>query len=121
MPKYITNEGCIMCGAIETDEHFLRFCPVKRSIWDTLAQRCLAQLSLLSFDQTYRPLQATAKILPNWKIDLLHVIAYGVLSLGRLYWKSIFEDTPFWPNEAAAIATVLLRWIHNENLYSQEI
>ncbi|KAG1152004.1 hypothetical protein G6F37_000693 [Rhizopus arrhizus] len=41
MPKYITDEGCIMCGAIETDEHFLWFCLVKRPIWDTLAQRFL--------------------------------------------------------------------------------
>jgi hypothetical protein len=45
-----------MCGAIETDEHFLWSCLVKRPIWDTLAQRFLVQSSLLSFDQINRPL-----------------------------------------------------------------
>ncbi|KAG1578780.1 hypothetical protein G6F48_011664 [Rhizopus delemar] len=118
MPRYITDEGCMMCGAIEIDEHFLWFCPSKRPIWDTLAQRFLEQLLKLSFDQINQPYQTTAKTLSHWKIDTFHVIACGVLSLWRLHWKYIFEDTPFWPNEAAAIATALLRRIHNENSHS---
>ncbi|KAG0857857.1 hypothetical protein G6F26_001914 [Rhizopus arrhizus] len=98
MPRYITDEGCVMCGA----------------------QRFLNQPSLLSFDQINRPLQTTAKTLSHWKLDTFHVIACGVLSLWRLHWKYIFEDTPFWPNEATARATALLRRIRSENLRRQE-
>ncbi|KAG0847613.1 hypothetical protein G6F17_012372 [Rhizopus arrhizus] len=121
MPRYISDEGCVMCGAIETDEHFLWSCPVKRPIWVTLAQRFLDQPSLLSFDQINRPLQTTVKTLSHWKLDTCHVIACGVLSLWRLHWKYIFEETPFWPNEATARATALLRQIHSENLHRQEM
>ncbi|KAG1441852.1 hypothetical protein G6F56_011306 [Rhizopus delemar] len=32
MPTAITDDMCIFCGAIETDEHFLRSCPIKRPI-----------------------------------------------------------------------------------------
>ncbi|KAG1441196.1 hypothetical protein G6F46_013475 [Rhizopus delemar] len=65
MPRYIIDEGCMMCGAIETDEHFLWSCPVKRPIWDTLAQRFLEQPSILSFDQINRPFQTTVKTLSH--------------------------------------------------------
>ncbi|KAG1144365.1 hypothetical protein G6F37_007373 [Rhizopus arrhizus] len=36
----------------------------------------------------------------------------GVLCLWRTHWKHIFDGTTFWPNEAAARATVVLRRIH---------
>lgn len=56
MPSYITDEGYMMSGAIETDEYFLWPCPAKWPIWDTLPQQFLVQSLLLSFDQIYRPL-----------------------------------------------------------------
>jgi hypothetical protein len=95
--------------------------PIKQPVWDTLVQRFLVQISLLSFDQINRPVQITIKTLSHWNLDTFHVIACGVLSLWRLHWKYIFEDTPFWSNEATARATALLRRIHNENLHRQEM
>lgn len=32
MPGHITDEECVMCGAIEIDEHFLWSCSIKRPI-----------------------------------------------------------------------------------------
>lgn len=37
MLKYITDEGCMLCGTIETAERFLLPCSVKRLTWPTLA------------------------------------------------------------------------------------
>jgi hypothetical protein len=54
-----------MCGAIGTDEHFLWSCPIKQPVWDTLAQRFLVQLLLLSFDQINRSVQITIKTPPH--------------------------------------------------------
>ena len=65
MPKHITDEGCMMRGTIETYEHFLWSCPIKRPIWETLAQQFLVQPSLLSFDQTNRPFQISIKTLSH--------------------------------------------------------
>ena len=81
MPKYITDEGCLMRGAIETDEHFLWSCPIKIPIWDTLTQGFLVQPSLLSFDKINQPAQITTKTLSYWKLDGFHVGACWVLSL----------------------------------------
>lgn len=120
MPSYIADERCMICSTIETDQHFLWPCLVKRPTWNTLARWFLVRPLLLSFDQIYRPLQTTTKILSHWKLDTFHVIACEDLSLWRLHWKYSFE-TSFWPNEAKARTTVLLRWIHDENIQRQEM
>jgi hypothetical protein len=53
-------------------------------------------------------------------IQLLLVITCGVLCLWRTHWKHVFDGSLFWPNEAAARATMLLRRMHQENLYKKE-
>ncbi|KAG0739315.1 hypothetical protein G6F60_011755 [Rhizopus arrhizus] len=54
------------------------------------------------------------------RIDNLSVIACTVLSLWQLHWKHVFDDAPFWPDQVAARATLLIRRIHAENRHAQE-
>ncbi|KAG1148228.1 hypothetical protein G6F37_003547 [Rhizopus arrhizus] len=39
--------------------------------------------------------------------------------LWQAHWKHIFDDKPFWPDEAAARATQMLRRMHAENKLAQ--
>ncbi|KAG0740168.1 hypothetical protein G6F57_005468 [Rhizopus arrhizus] len=49
-----------------------------------------------------------------------YLVVCGVLCLWRTHWKHLFDGTTFWPNEAAARATIVLRRIHLENLYQKK-
>ncbi|KAG0865214.1 hypothetical protein G6F15_012933 [Rhizopus arrhizus] len=120
MPNTITDERCMLCGAIESDEHFFWSCPLKQPMWDTLSTRFLEQTPRLTFEEISRPHAISAIVRPHWQLDSFQVIACGVLCLWRTHWKHIFDGSPFWPNEAAARATMLLRRMHQENLYQKE-
>ncbi|KAG1556806.1 hypothetical protein G6F50_012682 [Rhizopus delemar] len=121
MPNTITDELCMLCGAIESDEHFLWSCPFKQPMWDTLLTRFFDQNSRLTFDEISRPNPISATVRAHWHLDSFQVVACGVLCLWRNHWKHVFDGSPFWPNEAAARATILLRRIHQESLYQEKI
>jgi hypothetical protein len=120
MSNAITDERCMLCGAIESDEHFLWYCPLKQDMCDTLLTRFFDQTSRLTFDEISRPHPISATVRPHWQLDFFQVVAYGILCLCISHLKHVFNGSPFWPNEVAARATILLRRIHQENLYQEK-
>ncbi|KAI8141365.1 hypothetical protein BJV82DRAFT_498036, partial [Fennellomyces sp. T-0311] len=48
--QFALGGWCPICGEVETDRHFVWDCPVKPTVWCTMASRFLAQPSLLSYD-----------------------------------------------------------------------
>ncbi|KAG1051011.1 hypothetical protein G6F43_006761 [Rhizopus delemar] len=117
MPNTITDERCMLCGAIKSDEHFLWAYPRKQPMWDTLLTRFFDQNARLTFDEIFRPHPISVTMRLHWQLDSFQVAACGVLCLWRLHWKHAFDGSPFWPNEAAARATIFLCRIHQESLY----
>src|SRR6478735_6417818 len=88
---------------------------------DTLLTHFFDQTSHLTFDDISRPHPIPVTVRPHWHLDSFQVVAGGVLCLWRTHWKHVFDGTPFWPNEAAARATIVLRRIHQENLYQKNL
>ncbi|KAG1546735.1 hypothetical protein G6F49_010411 [Rhizopus delemar] len=102
MPNTITDELCMLCDAIESDEHFLWSCPFKQPMWDTLLPRFFDQNSRLTFDEISRPNPISATVRAHWHLDSFQVVACGVLCLWRNHWKHVFDGSPFWPNECTS-------------------
>jgi hypothetical protein len=66
MPNAITDERCMLCGAMESDEHFFWSCPLKQPMWDTLSTLFLDQTTHLTFDEISRPHAISAIVRPHW-------------------------------------------------------
>ncbi|KAG1036368.1 hypothetical protein G6F25_008065 [Rhizopus arrhizus] len=85
MPNTIVDERRMLCGAIESDEHFFWSCPLKQPMWDTLSTRFLDQTPRLTFDEISRPHAISAIMRPHWQLDYFQLIACGVLCLWRTH------------------------------------
>ncbi|KAG0755163.1 hypothetical protein G6F57_011589 [Rhizopus arrhizus] len=120
IPDKFTDPLCIHCGGNDNDEHFLWQCPAKRTIWTTIASRFLQDPDSLRYDHLTLAGSTSLSLKEGLRIDNLSVIACTVLSLWQLHWKHVFDDAPFWPDQVAARATLLIRRIHAENRHAQE-
>ncbi|EIE88394.1 hypothetical protein RO3G_13105 [Rhizopus delemar RA 99-880] len=65
MSNAITDERCMLCDAIESDEHFLWSCPLKQPMWDTLLTSFFDQTSHLTFHEISRPQPISATVRPH--------------------------------------------------------
>ncbi|KAG1136076.1 hypothetical protein G6F37_012404 [Rhizopus arrhizus] len=121
IPSRIPNPCCPLCGDDETDEHFLWSCPDKRPIWSTLASRFLVDPNCLQFSHVSQLPPIELAILPNFHFDGFIFIACTVIAIWQIHWKYVFHSPEFWPDEAAARATLLLRRLDRENAYQQQM
>ena len=49
------------------------------------------------------------------KFDGLTFVACAIMAIWKIHWRQTFDPEDFWPLEAAAHATALLRRIHDAN------
>jgi hypothetical protein len=55
MSAKFSDPSCIYCGGIDTEEHFIRSCPLRKEIWQTIINRFLINHSTLTFATIARP------------------------------------------------------------------
>ncbi|KAG1409099.1 hypothetical protein G6F60_000939 [Rhizopus arrhizus] len=121
IPSRFPDPCCPLCGDDETDEHFLWSCPDKQPIWSTLASRFLVDPNCLQFSHVSQLPPTELAILPNFHFDGFTFIACTVLAIWQIHWKYVFHAPEFWPDEAAARATLPLRRLDRENAYQQQM
>ncbi|KAG0777095.1 hypothetical protein G6F16_012438 [Rhizopus arrhizus] len=120
IPSKFPNPDCQLCGGVENDEHFFWSCPVKRPIWSTLTSRFLTQPDALQYEHISQPAPRNIKVLPSLHFDSFTFVACAIIGIWRVHWKHVFDDTDFWPDEAAAVATAHLRRINREHSYKKK-
>ncbi|KAG1136066.1 hypothetical protein G6F37_012764 [Rhizopus arrhizus] len=59
------------------------------------------------------------QLLSGLNLSPFDLIECAILALWQAHWKHIFDDKPFWPDEAAARATQMLRRMHAKNKLAQ--
>ncbi|EIE89230.1 hypothetical protein RO3G_13941 [Rhizopus delemar RA 99-880] len=94
MSNYIIDEGCMLCGAIKTNKHFLWFCPINRPMWNILTHQFFKQPLLLSFEQISWLPQIITRTLLVWKFGL-SILAFLAKesSSSKSQWKlQTFDD-----------------------------
>ncbi|KAG1437702.1 hypothetical protein G6F56_012978 [Rhizopus delemar] len=115
MPAQFVDPSCVYCGDLDTEEHFVWACPVRKEIWQTIANRFFTDPSMLTFAHIACPTPSGPSVIPLLSLNSLDIIACTVLSIWQFHWKIIFDNRPFWPQEVAANATRLIRKLHKEN------
>jgi hypothetical protein len=114
IPNRFPDPSCVYCGGVNSEEHFVRPCPFKHEIWQTISSRFFvdpAKLTLASFNFLL-PLALKSLLC----VTYLNIIASVLLSLWQLHWRFIFEEHQFWPQKVVARATRQIFKIYKENI-----
>lgn len=84
-----------------------------------MASRFLRDPPSLQYDHLLMNGLRKPQLLFDLKLSPFDLIGCAILALWQAHWKHIFDDKPFWPDEAAARATQMLRRMHAENKLAQ--
>ncbi|KAL4211745.1 hypothetical protein AB4K20DRAFT_1800224 [Rhizopus microsporus] len=109
------GSGCVYCDGIDSEEHFVWFCPFKHEIWQTIASRFFLDPDRLTFSLIQLPSSSGIEVASSLSVTYLDIIASVLLSLWQLHWKFIFKEHQFWTQEVVASATRYILKIHKEN------
>ena len=99
------DPGCVYCGGVDSEEHFVRSCPFKHKMWQTISFRFFIYSAKLTYNLIQHPFPFNIKVAPSLSVTHLDITASVLHSLWQLYWKFIFEGHQFWSQEVVARAT----------------
>ncbi|KAG1048223.1 hypothetical protein G6F46_012487 [Rhizopus delemar] len=115
IPNRFPDPGCVYCGGIDSEEHFVWFCSFKHEIWQTIFSRFFVDPARLTYSLIQLPSSSGIEAVPSLSVIYLDIIASVLLSQWQLYWRSILEEYQLWPQEVVARATRQILKIHKEN------
>ncbi|KAG1637612.1 hypothetical protein G6F44_009238 [Rhizopus delemar] len=115
IPARFPDPGCVYCGGVDSEEHFVWPCPFKHDIWQTISSRFFVNPAKWTYSLIQLPSYFVIEVTSSLSMTYLGIIASVLLSLWQIHWKFIFEDHQFWPQEVVARATRQILKIHKEN------
>ncbi|KAG1171230.1 hypothetical protein G6F36_011790 [Rhizopus arrhizus] len=92
IPNRFPDPGCVYCGGVDSEEHFVWSCPFKHEIWQTISSRFFVDPAKLTYSLIQLPPSSDLEVAPSLSVTYLDIIASVLLSLWQLHWKFIFED-----------------------------
>ncbi|KAG1452251.1 hypothetical protein G6F46_008783 [Rhizopus delemar] len=95
IPNRFPDPGCVYCGGVDSEEHFVWSCPFKHEIWQTISSRFFVDPAKLTYSLIQHPPSSDVEVAPSLSVTYLDIITSVLFSLWQLHWKFIFEDHQF--------------------------
>ncbi|KAG2222175.1 hypothetical protein INT45_007192 [Circinella minor] len=102
MISYTTTPTCVFCDSIDTPEHFVWACPIKQSVWQSIASRYLVSPRELTLHHIISLSLAGLSVRPEFKLTFFDIIATTLLQIWSAHWHFVFHQTTFWSNGVIA-------------------
>ncbi|KAG0738416.1 hypothetical protein G6F29_006855 [Rhizopus arrhizus] len=81
IPNRFPDPGCVYCGGIDSEEHFVWSCPFKHETWQTIASRFFVDPAKLIYSLIQLSSSFGIVVALSLSVSYLIIIASALLSL----------------------------------------
>ncbi|KAG0749229.1 hypothetical protein G6F62_006004 [Rhizopus arrhizus] len=90
IPARFPDPGCVYCGGVDCEEHFVWSCPFKHGIWQTISSCLFVGPAKLTYTLFQLSPSFGIEFVPSISMTYLDIVTSVLLSLWQLQWKFIF-------------------------------